>query len=160
MKEKQALKALLTYEIQVLDRSIENIKYSISKVEKINLEHNLSEDQFELFDSFSSRFMRLYEVLFNQVIRTTLSLLNELKLTNLDNMNKAEQLDMITTVADINEVRKLRNQVAHEYLDNEWIPIYIKLLECSKTLLRSCQMTKTVIAERFPDLQPEKREDR
>ena len=152
MSEKRALKKLLAHEIQVLDRSIDNMNYSLSKVENIDLDHNLSPDQYEIFDSFSSRFMRLYEVLFNQVIRTTLALFNELKLTNLDNMNKAEQLDLITSVSDLDEVRKLRNQVAHEYLDYEWIPIYKQLLESSKTLLQSCQMTKAVIKVRFPDL--------
>ena len=122
------------------------------KVEKIDLEADLSNDDFELFGSFSSRFLRLYEVLFNQVIRTTLGLLRESQKTVLDNMHKADQLYLITSTADLDEIRKLHNQVAHEYLQHQWIEIYKNLILFSKPLLESCLMTRQFIKDRFPNI--------
>ena len=149
MKEETILRNLLIDELIILDKSISNFTYSMRKVEKIDLEADLSNDDFELFDSFSSRFLRLYEVLFNQVIRTTLGLLRESQKTVLD---KADQLYLITSTADLDEIRKLHNQVAHEYLQHQWIEIYKNLILFSKPLLESCRMTRQFIKDRFPNI--------
>ena len=152
MTDDHILENLLRQELKVLHKSMENINYSLGKVQRIDLEADLSADDFELFDSFSSRFLRLYEVLFNRVIRTTLALLRESQPTVVDNMNKAEKLNLITSATEFDEIRKLRNQVAHEYLREKWIEIYHNLLLYTVPLLKSCQMALQVIKERFPQI--------
>jgi len=126
-----------------MDRAISNLKYSLKKAERIDLSKELSADEFELFDSFSSRFLRLYEVLVNTVIRTILIIVNESGDTYLDNLHTSEKLNLITSTKDIDEIRKLRNQVAHEYLDHEWKEIYEKLLKQAPLLLSSCTLSDT-----------------
>jgi len=126
-----------------MDRAISNLKYSLKKAERIDLSKELSADEFELFDSFSSRFLRLYEVLVNTVIRTILIIVNESGDTYLDNLHTSEKLSLITSTKDIDEIRKLRNQVAHEYLDHEWKEIYEKLLKQAPLLLSSCTLSDT-----------------
>jgi hypothetical protein len=142
MSEKEVLRELLEHELELLARTKRNFLYSLDKVQAIQMDTVLSEEEYEVFDSFSSRFLRLYEVLVNQVIRTVLTLVNERKTTYLDNMHIAEKLRLITSVQDIDVVRKLRNQVAHAYLDEEWISIYNDLIAFAPFLLRSSDMTR------------------
>ena len=87
-----------------------------------------------------------------KVVDQILSLLNELQKTNLDNLHKAEQLYLITSTDDIEEVRKLRHQVAHEYLQEQWVEIYKNLLHFAQPLLESCRMTQQVTDERFREI--------
>jgi hypothetical protein len=142
MSEKEVLRELLEHELELLARTKRKFLYSLYKVQAIQMDTVLSEEEYEVFDSFSSRFLRLYEVLVNQVIRTVLTLVNERKTTYLDNMHIAEKLRLITSVQDIDVVRKLRNQVAHAYLDEEWISIYNDLIAFAPFLLRSSDMTR------------------
>jgi len=143
MSERNLLLKLLKKELVTMDRAISNLKYSLKKAERIDLSKELSADEFELFDSFSSRFLRLYEVLVNTVIRTILIIVNESGDTYLDNLHTSEKLNLITSTKDIDEIRKLRNQVAHEYLDHEWKEIYEKLLKQAPLLLSSCTLSDT-----------------
>ncbi len=143
MSERNLLLKLLKKELVTMDRAISNLKYSLKKAERIDLSKELSADEFELFDSFSSRFLRLYEVLVNTVIRTILIIVNESGDTYLDNLHTSEKLSLITSTKDIDEIRKLRNQVAHEYLDHEWKEIYEKLLKQAPLLLSSCTLSDT-----------------
>jgi len=69
--------------------------------------------------------MRPYEVLVNQVISTKLELTRERKSTQLDSIYNGEKLKLIVTANDLNEIRRLRNQIVPEYLIKNG-PSYIK----------------------------------
>jgi len=131
-----------------LRRSSDNLKYSLHKAQTIELQPTMSEEEYEVLDSFSSRFMRMYEVLVNQVLRTILQVLAEGKDTWLDNMNQAEKLGFISFRQDMNAVRELRNMVAHEYLNEEWMLIYQRLIEKSPILFTSLDMIQKEIKKR------------
>lgn len=90
----------------------------------------------------------MYEVLVNQVLRTTLQVIAEGKDTWLDNMNQAEKLGFISSRQDMNAVRELRNMVAHEYLNEEWMLIYQRLIEKSPILFTSLDMIQKEIKKR------------
>lgn len=141
---------LLQQDVALVDKALNNLNYSYHKVLEIELNEDMALDQFELFDSYSSRFMRMYEVLVNQLIKSILIYKRERKLTHLDNMNKAEQLGLITNAQDIDEIRKLRNMVAHEYVETEWIAIYKALLEYTPKL-RKCVDLSTMYAQDIID---------
>jgi len=147
-KDKEVLVDLLQQELKILDKALGYLNFALEQVSSIDLDSDLSDMDYTNLDSFSSRYLRIYEVLINQVIRTTLTLLNEKKESNWDNLNKAEQLDLITSADQMDEVRKFRNQVAHEYLEEEWPAIYRNLIISSSYIIESCIKTKKY-AERF-----------
>ena len=142
------LKQLLKEEIALLEKAQGRLEYSLLKVQKIELKKTLNNDHLEILDSFATRFLRLYEVLINQILRTCLQLLGEYQKTTIDNLNKAESLDMITSADDMNYIRMLRNKVAHEYVEDVWMEIYKDLIDYSKYLLTSTQMIKQIIHDR------------
>jgi hypothetical protein len=142
------LKQLLKEEIALLEKAQGHLEYSLIRVQRIELTKNLDNDNLEILDSFATRFLRLYEVLINQILRTCLQLLGEYQKTTIDNLNKAENLDMITSADDMNYIRMLRNKVTHEYVEDEWIEIYKDIIDYSTYLLTSTQMIKQIIHDR------------
>lgn len=142
------LKQLLKQEIMLLNKAKGHLEYSLERVEQIDLETSLNNETLETLDSFATRFLRLYEVLINQNLRTCLQLLGEYKKTTIDNLNKAESLEMITSADHMNYIRMLRNKVAHEYVEEEWKKIYQELIEYASHLLTSCNMLKSYIDKR------------
>lgn len=66
-------------------------------------------------DAFVSRFCRLQDTLGDKLLPVYLSIQLEAIGTVLDNLNRAEKLGLITSVADWIEARSLRNSLVHKY---------------------------------------------
>ena len=75
-------------------------------------------DLCERLDAFVSRFCRLQDTLGDKLLPVYLSLQLEPIGTVLDNLNRAEKLGLIPSVADWIEARSLRNSLVHEYTEN------------------------------------------
>ena len=72
----------------------------------------------ERLDAFVGRFCRLQDTLGDKLLPTYLSMQLEPAGTVLDNLNRAEKLGLIPSVADWIEARSLRNSLVHEYTED------------------------------------------
>lgn len=72
----------------------------------------------ERLDAFVSRFCRLQDTLGDKLLPAYLSTQLEPVGTVLDNLNRAEKLGLIPSVADWVEARNLRNNLVHEYTED------------------------------------------
>lgn len=72
----------------------------------------------ERLDAFVSRYCRLQDTLGDKLLPTYLSMQLEPLGTVLDNLNRAEKLGLIPSVADWIEARSLRNNLVHEYTED------------------------------------------
>ena len=129
------LLSLLQEELVLLHKAVHNLNYSFERQKAIIIDESLSDNDYEILDSLSARFLRVYEVLINQVLRTVLQLLGEEQQTLMDKLNKAESLSIIESADKINTIRILRNKIANEYIDEDWIPIYKSIIGSIPTLL-------------------------
>lgn len=75
-------------------------------------------DLTERLDAFVSRFCRLQDTLGDKLLPTYLRMQLEPIGTVLDNLNRAEKLGLIASVADWIEARNLRNSLVHEYTED------------------------------------------
>jgi len=75
-------------------------------------------DLTERLDAFVSRFCRLQDTLGDKLLPAYLSMQLEPIGTVLDNLNRAEKLGLIASVADWIEARSLRNSLVHEYTED------------------------------------------
>lgn len=75
-------------------------------------------DLTERLDAFVSRFCRLQDTLDDKLLPAYLSMQLEPIGTVLDNLNRAEKLGLISSVADWIEARSLRNRLVHEYTED------------------------------------------
>ena len=72
----------------------------------------------ERLDAFVSRFGRLQDTVGDKLLPTLLSALAESLGPAIDNLDKAEKLGFIASADAWMEMRRLRNQMVHEYIED------------------------------------------
>ncbi len=145
----QDILALLQGHLAMLDKSVAHLQYTFAKCKDISLDEDLDDNQLELLDSLASRFARTSELLTKQVIRTIFQLLEEYPKVVIDQVNRAEALNLISSADEILKIRKVRNQVVHEYTEEEWISLYNEIKLLVPRLLVSVELTKAFVDATF-----------
>ena len=82
---------------------------------------NLSDDEVEHIDQFIFRFSKLQDAVGQKLFKSVLISLDE-EVTNksaIDIFNRLEQLEIIENYESWKELRDIRNDLAHEYEENE-----------------------------------------
>lgn len=72
----------------------------------------------ERLDAFVSRFGRLQDTLADKLLPALLDALAEPKATAIENLDRAEKLGWLDSTDDWLAMRKLRNQMVHEYIED------------------------------------------
>jgi hypothetical protein len=75
-------------------------------------------DLAERVDAFVSRFGRLQDTLGDKLLPLLLSALGERPAAAIDNLDRAERLGLIPSADQWMEMRGLRNQMIHEYVED------------------------------------------
>lgn len=72
----------------------------------------------ERVEAFVGRFGRLQDTLGDKLLPLLLAALGEIPAAMIDNLDRAERLDLINSADDWLAMRKLRNQMVHEYVED------------------------------------------
>lgn len=75
----------------------------------------------ERLDAFTSRFGRLQDMLGDKFLPNLLDALAEPKASALENLDRAEKLGLIDSANQWLEIRHLRNQMIHEYIEDRTV---------------------------------------
>lgn len=135
-------------EIEYLDRLIKNLlrakatlKYSYNICKKIGSKDEYDEDEKDRLESLTSKFARLTDLILKQVIKTIDILdLEDPPETMRDTINRAEKKGLVSSALKFIEIRKMRNKIAHEYVDEEdLLSIYRFVLENTELLFDSVE---------------------
>lgn len=100
--------------LQETDRRLFADLFTIEAAQKIETDPILA----ERLDAFVSRFGRLQDNLGDKLLPQLLSAMAEKPATAIDNLDKAERLGWIESAQMWLEIRKLRNQMVHEYIED------------------------------------------
>jgi len=109
---------------RVVSKEIKHLKYSASKLFKdefsIEKAKTLSRDEelAEQLEAFTSRFCRLQDTIGDKLLPVWLDILNEKTKVSIDNFDKAEKIGVLSSVDRWLELRQLRNQMVHEYIED------------------------------------------
>ncbi|MDA3905336.1 MAG: hypothetical protein PF484_04595 [Bacteroidales bacterium] len=148
MTEDKLKVELLSQEINILEKSLDTLKQSISKCMLIGRKEHYSFEEMESFDSLSSKFGRTSDLYTQKVLRTIWILLHEPFVPFIDLLNKAEKMDIIHSADQLLEIRDLRNQIAHEYIPEAITDLIPDVLEISTDLEQNIQYTIQFINKR------------
>ncbi|RLK48383.1 hypothetical protein DFR31_2262 [Alkalispirillum mobile] len=69
-------------------------------------------------EAFSSRFSRMQDTVTDKLIPQLLVAAGEIPMAAIDNLNRAERLNFISSSDTWLEMRRLRNRLVHEYIDD------------------------------------------
>jgi len=109
---------------RVVDKEIHHLNYSAQKIfnKPFTVERakqlNADEELAEQLEAFTSRFCRLQDTLGDKLLPAWLDILEEKSTVAIDNLDKAEKIGVLPSVDLWLELRQLRNQMIHDYIED------------------------------------------
>jgi len=136
MQKKADQLSLLKENINALKESLKwlNRSYEICKAYKKL--YDLPEEGMDAFESFTSRFARTTDLLFNKVFRGIAYLEEGEQMTWLDTILFMEKTGIIDSSEEARLIKELRNDIVHEYVLKDIIPLFDEVTKKTPVLLR------------------------
>lgn len=134
--------------LQELDNADYWLKRSWEKCKQIEPGRELSEQEYDDLEAFTSRFARSSDLLLQKVFRAIDAVELERSGTLLDAANRAEKRNIIESVDDIRRIREVRNEISHEYLTNNLTGLFEEVRQLTP-LLRTMILNAKEYCKRY-----------
>lgn len=138
-------KQLLKIEIKLLEDSTRMLKYSYDISYEIGIKEQYTFEELDRFESLTSRFARTSDILIQKIFRLIDVIKLEMPGTVIDRINRAEKRGLISSAEIFKDIRRLRNDIAHEYILSAIEEIYKKVLKLTPYLFESVEKVKQYI---------------
>ena len=103
--------------LKLFNKSIFWLKRSLQRVKSIENFEKLTEEQLEIIETLMNRYSRAVDILINKVLRSLDYLELEESSRKLDIVIRAEKRGFVRDYNILIEMKDLRNELAHEYLE-------------------------------------------
>jgi hypothetical protein len=94
-KRERLLRKELKTNLSTLDKALDTFNYSYKNCKKIGIKEEYNYEELDKFESLTSRFARISDILTQKIMKSIFILLREDVKTFIDRVNLAEKLDMI-----------------------------------------------------------------
>ena len=111
------------------------LERSYLKSINIDLKSSLKDDEFDILETLSSRYARTIDFLVRKYWRALDEVEFETQGTLIDVVNRAEKRDFFTNIEEFREMKDIRNDIVHEYINDELNDIFIDVLKSSNKLI-------------------------
>lgn len=129
---------------RLFNKSIDWLKRSIEKLPKV-IEDRITEEQMESIEVFLGRYCRAVDILINKVLRGLDYIELEDSSRMLDVVINAEKRGIVSDYNVLIEMKDLRNELAHEYIEERLIEKFQEVKERSFVLLDIAERLKEYI---------------
>lgn len=127
--------------IKLLSEDLEKIrvmnisfKKSVTACKSLIAKDSFTERDFEKMDILTSRFYRLSDFIMQKILRTIDKINLEDTGTMRDRLNRAEKNNLIQSAEEFAVIRKLRNDISHEYIPEAMADIFKNVMMHSHLL--------------------------
>jgi len=127
-KKRKLLVAQLDEYLAALEKSLIALVYSYDKCNAIGEKEEYDLEQQESFEALTSRFARTSDILTQKVFKSIFILLQEDMKTIIDMANFLEKLEIVNKADDLLNIREIRNQIAHEYVEPDIKSLFMDVL--------------------------------
>ena len=103
--------------LKLFNKSIFWLKKSLQRVKSVENFEKLTEEQLEIIETLMNRYSRAVDILINKVLRSLDYLELEESSRKLDIVIRAEKRGFVRDYNILIEMKDLRNELAHEYLE-------------------------------------------
>ena len=128
-KKRKLLLTQLKKHMLSLDKSLEALTYSYEKCNGIGKKYDYDLEEQESFEALTARFARTSDILTQKTLKTFYMVMQEDVKSVIDGANLLEKLEVIENAEHLINIRELRNQIAHEYVESELIEIFSDVLK-------------------------------
>ncbi len=126
--KRKLLTAQLDEYLTILEKSLAALEYSYDKCRAIEEKEEYDLEQQESFEALTSRFARTSDILTQKVFKSLFILLQEDMKTFIDMANFLEKLEIVDNADDLLNIREIRNQIAHEYVEPDVKSLFMDVL--------------------------------
>lgn len=128
--------------IAILNEALAWLERSYAKCLEIGLKDEYSADEFDIFETLTSRYARVVDILIHKVFRSidTVELIDGG--TMIDVVNRAHKRGFIESVDEIRQIKDLRNEIAHEYIMEDMKDIFNETFHFTPKLMDIINHTK------------------
>jgi uncharacterized protein YutE (UPF0331/DUF86 family) len=135
-------KQLLQEELHILENAITMLKYSYGECTKIGIEKEYTFEELDRFEALTSRFARTSDIVIQKIFRLIDIIELERPGSVIDRINRAEKREIINSAEVFKDIRRLRNDIAHEYIPSAIEEIFKKVLRLTPHLIDSVERTQ------------------
>ena len=145
--EEKLKKEILREQLKTMDAAVEVLADSHKRVQLIfeKSKIKLTVEEKESCEALVARFTRILDFLFQRVFRTLDKIELQEEGTALDRLNRMEKRGIISSANLWQELRELRNEIAHEYLIEESDRVLIEAHKKSDELFLTAKKIKDYI---------------
>jgi len=136
MQKKADQLSLLKENINALKESLKWLNRSHEICKDYKKLYDLPEEGMDAFESFTSRFARTTDLLFNKVFRGIAYLEEGEQMTWLDTILFMEKTGIIDSSEEARLIKELRNDIVHEYVLKDIIPLFDEVTKKTPVLLQ------------------------
>jgi hypothetical protein len=134
-KKRELLLQELERQVLLFRKAINALSVSYNKCRTIGRHRNYSEEQLESLEALTARFARASDLLTQKIFGLFDALELEERGTVIDRINRAEKRGMLKSAGAFQEIRELRNEIAHEYAAEDLNAIFRRVLKLTPILL-------------------------
>jgi uncharacterized protein YutE (UPF0331/DUF86 family) len=142
--------ALLKESLSRLAEAERWLRRSYTQCSQIGIRDAFSDEDFDHFETLTSRFARVSDMVLQKVFRNIDRLELEEGGTLLDVLNRAEKRGIIPSADQFRELRELRNEIAHEYALDDLKALFASVLEHTPALFSILDLTKAYCQKYLP----------
>ncbi len=111
------------------------LRRSLDMCETMQLEGDLSDEQYDALEALISRYARASDIVFQRMLRCVDRIELESPGTLLDAIHRAEKRGFFRDERQARRLRELRNEIAHEYVTDNLVPLFKLTTEAAAELL-------------------------
>ncbi|HSR18328.1 MAG TPA: hypothetical protein VLM39_09595 [Ignavibacteriaceae bacterium] len=127
---------------EILKRNIDALKKQLNWLDRsfgicksVGIKQNYTAEEFDNFETLAGRFARSLDFLIRKVLRSIDDIEFETQGTLIDTVNNAQKRGLFEKMEVIRSIRDLRNEIVHEYLEEELEADFSELLKLTPQLI-------------------------
>ncbi len=118
-----------------LEKQLFWLDCSYQQVKDLALPENFSIEQFNRFENLCSRYARTIDFLVRKVFRCLDAVEFENQGTLVDVVNRAHKRKLFADIELIRQIKDIRNEIVHEYLDEALQGVFVDVVSTTPELL-------------------------
>lgn len=126
----------LQTQITLLEKQLFWLNYSFEQVAQIDLNIPLDIETINHYENLCSRFSRTIYFLVRKVFRAIDAAEFETQGTLIDSINKAHKRELFESVDVMRNLKDLRNEIVHEYIDDKLEAVFAEVQHLTPVLIQ------------------------
>ncbi len=138
---------LLKENLEAMDSAIYWLERSIGICNQIGIKMDYAEEEYDAFETLSSRYARAIDLIVRKVLRTIDLVEFEQPGTLIDTVNRAERRGLIDNVNELRTMTDLRNEIAHDYIKAELVETFENILNQTPQVIALAKRIKDYVKQ-------------